>query len=55
MLDIVNSDDVIVAQLKAFQPGDFPHVTETYRGAKSEVPSSKICALFVRDSKVDSH
>jgi len=51
MLDVVNSDDVVVAQLKAFSPGDFPHITETWRETKNEIPSSKICALFVRDSK----
>ena len=51
MLDVVNSDDVMVAQLKAFSPGDFPHVTETWGETKSEIPSSNICALFVRESK----
>jgi hypothetical protein len=51
MLELVDSDDVVVSQLKAFNPGDFPHVTETWGEARSEVSSSKICALFLRDSK----
>jgi Pectate lyase superfamily protein len=51
MLDVVNSDDVVVSQLKAFRPGDFPHVTETSGNTHSEVPSTTICALFVRDSQ----
>jgi hypothetical protein len=51
MLDVVNSDGVVVSQLKAFQPGSFPHLTETCGETRSEIPSAKICALFVRDSK----
>ncbi len=51
MLDIVNSDEVVISQLKAFSPGDFPHLTETSGGVTSEIPSTKTCALFVRDSK----
>ena len=51
MLDVVNSDNVVVSQLKAFQPGGFPHLTETSGEAQTEIPSAKICALFVRDSK----
>jgi hypothetical protein len=49
MLEIVNSQDLVVAQLKAFRSGDFPHVTETCGEATIEVPSTKMCALFVRD------
>ena len=51
MLDVVNSDELSVSQLKAFQPSGFPHVRETFAGATLEIPSSTICALFVRDSK----
>jgi hypothetical protein len=54
MLEVVNSTDVLVAQLKAFRPGHFPHVTETFDGDRNEVPSSKACALFVRDGKRES-
>jgi hypothetical protein len=51
MLEVANSDDVVVSQLKAFRPGTFPHVTETVGQTKATVPSSKACALLVRDSK----
>ena len=51
MLDVVNSRDVLVAQLKAFQPGSFPHLTETIGGARSEMPSTRTCALFMRDAR----
>ena len=54
MLDMVNSDDVVIAQLKAFRPAEFPHVAETSGELRSEVPSTKICALFMRESKEDS-
>lgn len=49
MLDIVNSQDLLVAQLKAFRPGGFPHVREISGRLTSAIPSSKVCALFVRD------
>lgn len=51
MLDIVNSEDVVVSQLKTFSPGGFPHLVETNGQEKCKVPSSKTCALFVRDAK----
>ena len=51
MLDVANSDNVVVSQLKAFQPGSFPHITETFGHGKSTIPSSKTCTLFVRDTK----
>jgi hypothetical protein len=46
---VVNSRDVLVAQLKAFSPGGFPHLVETSGEAQSKIPSSTICSLFVRD------
>jgi hypothetical protein len=49
MLEVVNSRDVLVAQLKAFSPGGFPHLVETSGEAQSKIPSSTICSLFVRD------
>ena len=52
MLDVVNSRDVTVAQLKTLQPGSFPHITEVFGPGKSVIPSSKICALFVREAKL---
>jgi hypothetical protein len=51
MLEVANSRDVQVSQLKAFRPGAFPHVTETFDGDRHVVSSSKTCALFVRDGK----
>lgn len=51
MLDVVNSDGIVVSQLKAFQPGGFPHITETLGNAKHQIASSKTCSLFVRESK----
>ena len=51
MLEVVNSDAVVVSQLKAFRPGSFPHLTETFAGGNYEIPSSKTCALLVRDSR----
>ena len=50
MLEVVNSHDLVIAQLKAFRPGGFSHVTETSGEVKSEIPSTKVRALFVRDS-----
>ncbi len=50
MLEVVNSAPIQVSQLKAFEPGEFPHVTEVHGDARSEVPSSDIIALFVRDA-----
>jgi hypothetical protein len=49
MLDVVDSTDVLISQLKAFRPGPFPHVTEVFGGEQNTVPSSKTCALYLRD------
>lgn len=43
--------DVTKSQWKAFAPGDFPHLIETRGPQKSTVPSSKTCALFVRETE----
>lgn len=51
MLDIADSDDVVVSQVKAFQPSTFPHLVETRDSAKCTVPSSQPVALFVRDPR----
>jgi hypothetical protein len=48
MLGIVDSEDLLVCQLKAFRSGRFPHITETFGGKTYEIPSSKTCAVFVR-------
>jgi hypothetical protein len=50
MLDIVDSQEILVSQLKAFSPGPFPHLRETYGGQTVEMPSSTTCALFVREA-----
>lgn len=49
MLEIINSRDIMVAQLKAFFPGVFPHVKETIGSETHTIPSSRICALYLRD------
>ena len=51
MLDVVNCSQILVCQLKAFFPGDFPHLVETRGQAKSVGPSSKTCALFLRETE----
>jgi hypothetical protein len=48
MLSIVDSDDVVVSQLSAFQPGDFPHLIESHGSERRIIPSTKTCALFGR-------
>jgi hypothetical protein len=37
--------------LKAFAPGDFPHLIETRGPQKATVPSSKTCALFAPETE----
>jgi hypothetical protein len=49
MLEVTDSQDVVVAQLKSFQPSTFPHLTEQTGGARHSVPSSQPVALFLRD------
>lgn len=55
MLDVVDSKDVAVSQLKAFRPGSFPHLIETFGEERHEIPSSKTCALFVRATDSDAN
>jgi hypothetical protein len=54
MLEVVNSNPVVVSQVKAFFPGDFPHLVERRGEERFVVPSSKPCALFVRDTAGNS-
>ncbi|WP_413432901.1 glycosyl hydrolase family 28-related protein [Crateriforma spongiae] len=49
MLEVVNSGDVVVSQLKAFQPSTFPHLVVTHDSERITVPSTKTVALLVRD------
>lgn len=51
MLEVVNARDVLVAQLKAFQPGSFPHIAETWGPVKAILPSAQACALFLRQTE----
>ncbi|MCU0871528.1 MAG: glycoside hydrolase family 55 protein [Pirellulaceae bacterium] len=51
MLEVVNSNRIVVSQLKAFSPADFPHLSETRRRENFTVPSSTTCALFVRETE----
>ncbi len=51
MLEVINSEDIMVSQLKAFNPGSFPHLTEGRGGEKNAIPSSKTVALFVRETE----
>ncbi len=54
MLEVIDSTGIRVSQLKAFRPGDFPHVVEISGGETHELPSSKTCALFVRGAEGDT-
>ena len=49
MLEVMNSSNVMVAQLKAFFPSVFAHVRETIGSETHSIPSSRICALYLRD------
>ncbi|MBM4091335.1 MAG: hypothetical protein FJ276_18215 [Planctomycetes bacterium] len=49
MLEVVDSRDVAVSQLKTLSPGSYPHLIETFGSDKSAIPSSKIVGLFVRE------
>lgn len=49
MLEVADSADIVVAQMQAFRPGDFPLLRETHAGATHAIPSTRTLALFVRD------
>jgi hypothetical protein len=48
---VFNSNQIVVSQLKAFSPGEFPHLVETRGQENFTVPSSTACALFVRETE----
>jgi hypothetical protein len=50
MLEVVDSDQVAVSQLRAFRAAEFPHLVEMRGQERKEVPSSRICSLFLRFS-----
>jgi hypothetical protein len=45
MIDVIDSDDVQISQRTAFEPADFPHLSETI----FSIPSFRACSLSVRD------
>ena len=51
MLEVVNSRDVAVSQLKTLNPGSYPHLVETFGPDRMAIPSSKIVGLFVREAE----
>jgi hypothetical protein len=48
-IDVVNSHNVMVAQVKSFQTDDFPQIRETMGDKVMEIPSDRVAALFIRD------
>jgi hypothetical protein len=49
MLEIIDSRNIVVSQLKAFFPGDFSHLRETNEGKILSIPSSKTCVFYSRN------
>jgi hypothetical protein len=49
MLEIVDSKNIVVSQLKAFFPDVFPHLKEVIGTAEQTLPSLRQCALYIRD------
>jgi hypothetical protein len=49
MVDVVNSDRILISHAKSFRTGDFPQVRETRGEAVIEVPSGRASALLVRE------
>lgn len=49
MLEVVDSRNVVVSMLKTLNPGAYPHIVETFGGARTVLQSSKPCALFLRE------
>jgi hypothetical protein len=48
-IDVVNSRDVLISQVKSFKTDDFPQVRETFGTTTTEIASNKIAALYLRD------
>jgi hypothetical protein len=48
-IDVVNSSNILITQVKSFKTGDFPQIRETFNDVKIEIPSTKVAALFIRD------
>jgi hypothetical protein len=54
MVDVVDSKDVLVSQVKSFKTGTFPNIRETIDGKSTEIPSSQLAALYIRDIPTSS-
>lgn len=50
MLEVVDSREVAVSQLKTLSPGSYPHLIETSGSDRIAIPSSKIVGFFVREA-----
>ncbi|MBN8730954.1 MAG: hypothetical protein J0L64_10455 [Acidobacteria bacterium] len=48
MIDITNSDKILVFHAKSFKTGDFAQVRETRAGKSIEIPSDRAAALLIR-------
>lgn len=48
-IDVVNSRNVLITQVKSFKTADFPQIRETYEGRSMEIPSTRTAALFIRN------
>ncbi|MBK7927964.1 MAG: hypothetical protein IPJ98_10870 [Bryobacterales bacterium] len=49
MIDITNSDQILVFHAKSFKTGDFAQIRETRAGKSVEIPSDRAAALLIRD------
>jgi hypothetical protein len=49
VMQIVNSENIMITQIKSFRTGDFPQVSETHGNETFEIPTSKTVALFLRE------
>jgi hypothetical protein len=48
-IDVVNSRNVMVSQIKSFKTDNFPQIRETFGAQIMEISSKKTAALFIRD------
>lgn len=49
MVDVVDSDDILISQAKSFKTGDFSQVREVRGKSAVEIPSDRAAALLVRE------
>jgi hypothetical protein len=48
-IDVVNSRNVMISQVKSFKTDDFPQIRETLGSETAEIPSQFFAALYLRD------